>query len=110
MVEMLQIRNHIWERPLMTSDFRVGRGLQNEPPKPDVIGQKLVDNARTTKMLLDSKVRAKITIMLKIKKISKPFFTYENKNCNDLFIQCLKVYNSYSSKNASSWPLSGQIS
>ena len=32
--------------------------------------------ARTTKMSLDSKVRAKITIMLKIKKISKSFLSH----------------------------------
>ena len=33
----------IWEHPIMTSDFRVGRGVQNDPPKPDIIGQKLSD-------------------------------------------------------------------
>ena len=32
--------------------------------------------SRTTKMLLDSKVRAEITIMLKIKKISKSFLSH----------------------------------
>ena len=26
------------ERPLMTSDFRVDSGVQNDPPKLDVIG------------------------------------------------------------------------
>jgi hypothetical protein len=31
---------------------------------------------RTTKMLLDSKVRAKITIMLEIKKVSKSFLSH----------------------------------
>ena len=34
-------RNHVMysirERPLMTSDFRVGRGVQNDPKKSDVI-------------------------------------------------------------------------
>ena len=32
----------VWERPLMTSDFRVGRGVQNGPKKLDVLGLKRV--------------------------------------------------------------------
>ena len=27
----LDFSNSIWERPLMTSDIRVGRGVQNDP-------------------------------------------------------------------------------
>ena len=34
--------NIIWERPLMTSDFRVGRGVQNDPK----IGRIMVERGR----------------------------------------------------------------
>ena len=50
---------------------------------------------RTTKMLMDSVVRSKITIMPKIEKFSKSFLhiletlnrNYEKRNCDDMFIQ-----------------------
>ena len=55
------VLNELWERPLLTSDLRVGRGVRNEPPKFDVIGYKLshmvgrsktIKNCRTSFMVV----------------------------------------------------------
>ena len=68
--------------------------------------------ARTTKTLLYSKFRAKITVMLRIKKISKSLFSfhileiliknYQNKNSN--VHVTAKIYLYHSSKSTSSVP------
>ena len=40
---MNTVEKIIRERPSMTSNFRVGKGVQNDPPKSDIIGLKLSD-------------------------------------------------------------------
>ena len=39
-------RRTLRERSLMTPDFRVGRGVQNDPKKSDVIGYIIVGHGR----------------------------------------------------------------